>query len=200
MLDGSVPPTALYRSIYPGRVVYATPSYVLEESDVHIVTAVLPGFSCRLLVGSRMDIIAELAAGREQTEDRIWDKHTVVWHTRYSDAHTLGHFFDAESGRFKFYYVNLQAPVRRTPLGIDSMDHVLDIVVMPNGEWHWKDKDELDEAVRLGIYSDAAASDIHREGERAIASLPARLPTGWETWRPNPNWPPLQLPEGWERL
>ena len=26
------------------------------------------------------------------------------------------------------------------------------------------------------------------------------LPTGWEDWRPEPGWPVLELPGGWDRV
>ncbi|MBL0345175.1 MAG: DUF402 domain-containing protein [Anaerolineales bacterium] len=42
------------------------------------------------------------------------------------------------------WYVNLQEPIRRTPIGFDTMDHTLDIVINPDmSEWKWKDDDEF---------------------------------------------------------
>jgi hypothetical protein len=67
--------------------------------------------------------------------------------------------------------------------------------VQPNGTWHWKDEDELEEAVGLGIWTAAEASAIRAEGERVIAAAP--WPTGWEDWRPPAAWGPLGLPRDW---
>jgi protein associated with RNAse G/E len=50
-------------------------------------------------------------------------------------------------GRHLGWYVNLQCPYRRTPLGIEAMDLMLDIVVEPDMTWRWKDDDEFDEIV-----------------------------------------------------
>jgi hypothetical protein len=195
------PPAAvLFRSNYRGRILYAVPGYLLEETPTHVVTATVPGAECRMLAGPRAQVLAAVAAGRERTETRAWDTTFVVWRTAFGAAHALGHFWNAETGCFLGYYVNLQAPLRRSELGFDSLDYQLDIVVEPNGVWRWKDEDELAEAVAVGVYSASEAAAVREEGERVIASLPDVLPTGWEGWRPDPSWPLLQLPNGWDRI
>jgi len=57
----------------------------------------------------------------------------VLWRTEFGAAHALGHFWNAETGRFLGHYVNLQAPLQRSEFGFDTMDHQLDVVVEPNG-------------------------------------------------------------------
>lgn len=38
-------------------------------------------------------------------------------------------------------YVNIEEPWQRTPIGFDSRDHLLDIVVTVDlSTWHWKDE------------------------------------------------------------
>jgi predicted RNA-binding protein associated with RNAse of E/G family len=39
--------------------------------------------------------------------------------------------------------INLQEPFRRTPIGIDTQDHELDVIVLTSGEWSVKDEDSL---------------------------------------------------------
>ena len=82
----------------------------------------------------------------------------------------------------------MQAPLRPCAYGYDSCDQVLDIVIRPDGTWRWKDESEFEEAVRLGIFSPEEAVEIRGEGERVIAQLDRLLPTGWEDWRPAPDW------------
>ncbi|MFG3704156.1 DUF402 domain-containing protein [Micromonospora sp. NPDC047670] len=48
-------------------------------------------------------------------------------------------FFRA--GVFTGWYVNLEEPCARRPDGVDTTDHVLDIVVTPQRQW--KDTDEF---------------------------------------------------------
>jgi len=77
----------------------------------------------------------------------------------------------------------------------DTTDWALDIVVEPDGAWHWKDEDEFAEAIELGVFDMAAADAVRAEGERVVAERP--WPTGWEDWRPPREWTPLSLPADW---
>ncbi len=40
---------------------------------------------------------------------------------------------------------------RRTPVGLDTQDHTLDIEVTPEHDWKWRDTAELDEHVKHGL-------------------------------------------------
>ena len=83
-------------------------------------------------------------------------------------------------------------------------DQVLDIVVEPDrSRWYWKDEDELVAAQQLGLITPAMAEEIRAEGERVIESLVAGsvpFSEGWESWRPNPQWAPLTVPDGWDAV
>jgi Protein of unknown function (DUF402) len=46
------------------------------------------------------------------------------------------HFWRGEHDAFTCWYVNLEEPFHRTPIGIDFADLELDIVVLPDG---WRD-------------------------------------------------------------
>jgi Protein of unknown function (DUF402) len=182
------PPVVIYRSIFLGRLLYAVPGWLLEEMPRHIVTATVPGAETRQLVGPREDVIRSIATGRERTEVIAWRTNRVVWLTPFGAAHAIGHLWNNDSGAFLGYYINLQAPIRRSVYGFDSFDHVLDLVVRPDGSWQWKDEDEFDQVIELGLFTPDEALAIRAEGERVIASLPELLPTGWEDWRPDPSW------------
>jgi hypothetical protein len=92
--------------------------------------------------------------------------------------------------------VNLQLPLRMTDRFVDTTDQALDLLAFPDGTWRWKDEDELEEAIELGIWTEHDAAEMRAEGERLIAERP--WPTGWEDWRPPPEWGPLELPEDWD--
>jgi hypothetical protein len=178
----------ILRSIFRGRLLYSVPGWLLEETPTHVVTATVPGAQTLQPLGPRASVVREVARGRERIGAVPWHTNRVVWLTPFGAAHALGHFWNDASGEFLGYYVNLQAPLRPTPLGYDSFDHVLDVVVKPDGTWQWKDEDEFVEAVDLGIFTPSEAAAIRSEGERVIASLPALIPTGWEAWRPGASW------------
>ena len=78
----------------------------------------------------------------------------------------------ARDGEFAGWYVNLQEPLRRSPLGFETDDLVLDIRIQPDGSWAWKDEDELEEAVRLGRFTEDEAQAIRAEGERVVEERP----------------------------
>lgn len=199
-MTATQPQPVVFRSIYHGRVVYAMTGRLLAETATHLITATVPGDDFAvLLTGDRMQAIADLVTGGAPLERTTWHTHRVVWLTPHTGAYALGHFFYGQTGRFKGYYVNLQAPATRTSIGLDSLDQVLDVVVAPDGSWRWKDEDELEFAVSLGVFSPDEAARIRGEGERVIAALPSLLPTGWEDWQPDPDWLPVPLPPGWDR-
>ena len=92
--------------------------------------------------------------------------------------------------------MNLQAPNRETRLGFDTTDWAIDIWVEPDGTWRWKDEEDFAEAQALGVLTPTAAAAVRAEGERVVAARP--WPTGWEEWRPPPEWTPAALPDGWD--
>jgi predicted RNA-binding protein associated with RNAse of E/G family len=100
------------------------------------------------------------------------------------------------------WYVNLQAPLERTLLGFDTVDHALDVLIPPDrSSWSWKDEDELVEAVSLGLFSEGDAAWFRYWGERAVEHLLLRLPPfdrDWQLWAPDPSWPLPELPAGWQ--
>lgn len=144
--------------------------------------------------------VHDLAAYDWSVADRSWHGTHRLCLTALDVAHSLDLFWAEDTWDFVGWYVNLQAPLRRTRLGFDTRDHALDLVIAPDGSWRWKDEDHLEAAVRLGLFTREEGREIRREGERVAALLPTLLPTGWERWRPDAAWTPLPLPAGWDDL
>jgi hypothetical protein len=126
--------------------------------------------------------------------DFAWSRTHRLCFVGEQDGHTIELFWDEEWG-FLYWYVNLQAPLIIRGNHLDFTDLELDIVVRPDGTWEWKDEDGFVEMQELGILDVVAAAEVRAEGERVIAERP--WPTGWEDWRPPPDWEPLPLPEDW---
>ncbi len=107
-------------------------------------------------------------------------------------------------GTSRGWYVNLQTPLARTPIGFDTVDHALDVLIaLDRSSWSWKDEDELAEAVALGLFTEADAASFRYWGERAVEHLVLRLPpfdTEWADWRPDPTWSMPELPPGWDHV
>lgn len=111
--------------------------------------------------------------------------------TRPGDAFSVFLFADG-------WYVNLEQPQRRTALGFDYEDELLDVWVPYGGKPELLDEDELDEAVQRGFFTPEQAAEIRAKAERVLAEPP--WPTGWEDWHPEPGWQLPELPPGWDEL
>jgi hypothetical protein len=102
------------------------------------------------------------------------------------------------------WYINLQEPIRRTIIGFDTMDNMLDVVVSPDmAEWKWKDKDEFSEAERVGFYSHEKAREIWANGEKAVNLVTLeRQPfyRKWEKWHAKSEWDIPKLSPIWDRM
>ena len=108
-----------------------------------------------------------------------------------------------EDGVVLGWYVNLASPWNRFPLGVDTEDHVLDVVVADDlSACQWKDADELAWMVERGAYTQDRADMIRRNGEAAIARLGRREPPfddgSWSSVEIDPSWPLPSMPDGWD--
>jgi len=121
-----------------------------------------------------------------------WTRDALIL-ARPGRPHSIYVFW--REGAFEHWYVNFEEPMRRTPVGFDTFDQKLDLIVMTDGTYRWKDEDELEQAAALGLLDPEA---VRAEGARVLEEWP--FPTGWEDWQPDPSWPTPRLPEGWDRV
>ena len=132
-----------------------------------------------------------------------WVETDVLMLVTPGAAHAVYVMWEAGQTTLRCWYVDLQEPLRRTEIGFDTMDHLLDVVISADrSEWRWKDEDEFAEALALGAFSPDEARAIRAEGERVIDLLQAgRSPfcDGWERWSPPTEWDIPRLPEGWRK-
>jgi hypothetical protein len=106
--------------------------------------------------------------------------------------HSVWVFWEnGDRGReFSRYFVNLEEPCRRTPIGFDTQDHTLDIVVQPDLTWNWRDEAELEAHVGEGFFTRELAESIRAEGTRVIDEISRQQHPclSWPDWVPNPEW------------
>lgn len=195
--------SVLFRWLPHGRVSRVWPMTVVDDTPELVALFIRAGTPTKVRVrpdGSPLDHsvpYAERFRAPWRLGDGHWRGNDMLMLTRPDTAHAFWAFYD-EDGSFAAWYVNLQAPLRRTRFGFDSEDHVLDITIAPDLSWSWKDEDELEEAVRLGRFTRDQAAEIRREGDRVVAVVEARawpFDGGWETWRPSAAWPTSALPD-----
>ncbi len=120
-------------------------------------------------------------------------------------AHSIWLSWDRNDGgrRFHGYYVNFEEPFRRTSIGFDTNDHMLDIVVEPDLTWSWKDAEDFDRRVASGVYAVEFAASVREQAKPLIAAIESRAKPycdGWEDWFPDSGWPLPVLPPQWNTL
>jgi predicted RNA-binding protein associated with RNAse of E/G family len=132
--------------------------------------------------------------------DSLWTDNATLWLARPEDEYCILLFWRASDWRFLGWYINLQASLKRTSVGFESEDHILDILVHPDLTWEWKDEDEFAAAQRVGRFTAAQAETVRAAGLTAIAQVNAHswpYSDGWEQWRPDPSWRIPPLPSNW---
>jgi hypothetical protein len=167
------------RHVLRGNTFLVWTAVAVRDDDELLALWIPPGAPCL-----RPEVRAELPYGQPLVE-RPWLAPGVLQLWPAGAAHAVWVF---EQG----WYVNLQEPFRRSPIGVDTADHLLDLVRTRDGDWRWKDEDELAAAVAGGFVSSEEAAAVRAEAERVVAA--DAFPTGWEDWEPDPSWPVPSLP------
>jgi hypothetical protein len=132
---------------------------------------------------------------------RAWEGHGVLILRRPGEAYSVMHFWDGPDRRFAGWYVNLEEPFRRTSIGLDSKDLTLDVWIPVDGEWRFKDEEQLEERVEDGFFTVAQANAIRRLGAEIAAMLDRGerwWDDGWRAFEPDPAWRAPAFPRGWE--
>lgn len=195
-----MPETAVLRLVYRGQIRRALPHWLIEETPDQAVLATVPGVYGKVPEDyGKADYFDQLFEGWSLVDD-AWKRNRVLRLTPLGAAYSVDHYWRDEGGEFLGYQINFQEPLRRTPLGFDTFDQELDIVVTPDGSWRWKDVDSFERGVRKGVISEDDGKAV-RELACAVALRISDLtPTGWETWKPNPEWLLPELLDGWDAL
>ncbi|MBM4418511.1 MAG: DUF402 domain-containing protein [Chloroflexi bacterium] len=195
----------LFRGIVGGVVDSATPCRVVRDDSDCIALYLCPGTVFRARGGTCGGPSGRvlLPDGWDGSyERRVWHTHRVLIVYRPGDAHSVGVFWREREAAPAFWYINPEAPWRRTTRGFDTRDHTLDIVVSADlSSWEWKDEDEFAFKQAVGMIPPDEAAATRAEGWRAIERIergatPYR--DGWELWTPDPVWVVPELPANWD--
>ncbi len=177
---------AVWRDIHLGRVWRAQACRIVEETPKSFVFWIPAGAPARIPAGG-----VRIPCNEWELEEAA-PTHDQVCVARRGRRHSIYHFWTSD-GALDHWYVNFEQPLRRTPLGFDTFDEKLDLIVQPDGSYRWKDEHELEQAAAAGLLD---ASEVRAEAARVLDEWP--FPTGWEDWRPDPSWPAPVLPVGWD--
>jgi hypothetical protein len=191
-----------FRGVWRGKLMWACAAIVVEDSDDLIALfwrAGTPVFRPATRPTPQTLMQNDFTLIHDQ-----WKRTDLLSLTQPGMAHSVDIMWEAGQTKLDCWYIQLQEPLRRTTIGFDTMDQLLDIVISPDrSTWHWKDEAEFSEAVAIGMYSPQEAAAIRLEGERIIERYKANLSPfcdGWEKWSPPEDWGIPAFPAGWDQV
>ena len=189
------------REVWRGRPWLANPLYVVEDSPELFVLYQPEGSPFAFGAGDDWPT----ATGRHPYAGRTgWVGEGPLGLHRPGDPFAVWAYWGGHDRRFLGWYVNIQVPFRRTPIGIDSLDLELDLLVTPELEVVVKDEDHVDQSAALGRFSAEEAAAIHATGvqlKHRIEQDGAFWDQSWSEWSPPRELlevPPLR--DDWESV
>jgi hypothetical protein len=182
-------------SIFPVRVV---------QDSSNWTALCLPKQAIALYPHTRDGIPIRIPQDEWVLDGGEWQGGDVLYLVHAGLGYTFTGWWD-DDHIFGGWKIDLVEPVRRTPIGFDYMDQLLDIIVSADRlTWYRKDEDELQEAQARAIFTAEQVSDLYQRGERALQMILKNEPPfdrGWETWNPNPAWlVTFDLPQEWDQI
>ena len=202
--------TILVHEVWRDRVWAARPMTVVEDDGERVALWFPKGTiwkrpippSTHPVSGDRGERLARCLALDEWIfEDALWDVSTLVL-AQFGDWHAIWVSW-LDDGEQWGWYVNLQEPLRRTRCGFETMDLTLDVLIENDRSWRWKDEDELETFVAMGVYDDALVERLRAEGLRVARRAERNEPPfskAWKTRRPAPATPLPVLFDDWRTL
>ncbi|MFD2080110.1 Protein of unknown function [Actinopolymorpha cephalotaxi] len=200
--------TVVRRDVLRGKVWTATPFRVVSDTRDLLAVAIWPGVSRlapthqpALSSSRREEIVRDVALpnlvnGKWELTALTWQTHTKLTLVEPGTYFGVDLFFGA-AGELVISYVNFQRPFRRTPIGVDTFDLLLDLVIEPDGTCLWKDELEDDQGRRLDIVTEDEHRHVQEAREQALALLDQRswpFDERWHSWRRETRWELPTLP------
>jgi uncharacterized protein len=190
------------RELWWGKIWFAMPVTVVADTDELVAIYVPPGTEGRGAVRppGKRDNFATLATREWKLGPRTWERTRRLGLSRPDEPYVVSGFWNGDGSEFLHWYVDMVEPLRRTAVGFDFRDLELDVVIDEDLTWRWKDEEEVDLAIELGVFTSAEAAEIRAAGERVIEMVERGDAwwTSWRDWAPDPSWPAPTLPDGWD--
>lgn len=172
------------------------PLVVVEDSPDIVILWLPAGTPTKLSLPVQRDRPKPWRPGEWELVDSTWSRWNTVFLMRPADWQATWVRWSPD-WEFLGWYVNLQEPFVRTGDGFHVRDLQLDIVVAPDRTWRWKDIDDLERSVALGVISQPIADRARIEADGLIGQIGRGQPPfadDWAAWRPDSNWPTPSMP------
>jgi len=169
-----------------------------DPASDHVVTYIAPGAPFWFPA----EPIYPGPAGRHPWYGRSsWEGHGKLTITPTTGDYAVSHFWHGHDRKFACWYLNIQEPMRPTPIGFDSQDLELDIVIHPDCRWELKDDEVLEQRVIEGRWTTEEVAVIRGIGASIIDEVLVADRWWWDTkwahWRPDPELAAPSFPDGW---
>jgi predicted RNA-binding protein associated with RNAse of E/G family len=197
--------TIVIREVSQGKVRRATP-YIVVQDTPDLLAIYVSGNSV-----AKYPLTPEGKRTRPQhrvksewvINDLKFDKFCMLRLNIPGEDYSVLIFWDFPSMKHDIWYINLEDPLYRIPMGFEFNDLFLDVLINPDlSSWRWKDEDEFEEAIEIGLISPEKARIIRSKGEKVAKWIQSGTSpfNGWENWCPDPSWKVPILPDGWDRI
>jgi predicted RNA-binding protein associated with RNAse of E/G family len=197
-----------WRGIRNEVVWHVQPTLVVKDSPKEVVLTLLPGTEC---------MAEETYPLGKQKSKRWWDFEANDWKlAKYTwrtnrlllifepeKCYSTILFWDHASNEFLCYYINFQEPFHRRDHCMDTLDWELDLIINPDFSMEWKDVDDYQKAIEHNLITPAWAQKIEDAKPHVLERFEkCQYPFdgSWLDWKPDPNWLPPTLPDGWDKI
>lgn len=191
-----------FRQVWSRSVWAAIPATIVEDTSDLVSLYIAPGTIFAGPDCSRDEHLHVVASGAWETKLYEWAGQHHLWSSLPGEAASIWTIWSAPDWTHVGWKVNPESPLKRTPLGFDTTDHVLDAIINADlNSWQLKDEDELAVAVELGLFSVAEGELIRRETQRVAGECVTsrrRQLLSWASWRSPAEWNLPTLPPNWE--
>lgn len=191
----------LFRQLWSSRVWAAIPATIVEDSNHLVSLYIAPGTTFAGPDCSRDEHLHVAASSAWESKRYEWTGQHHLWSSLPGEAASIWTIWSASDWTHVGWKVNPETPIKRTPLGFDTTDHVLDAVISADlTSWQLKDEDELAVAVELGLFTAAEGERIRQAAQRVAAECVtsrSQQLLAWAAWRPPSQWKLPVLQPNW---
>jgi hypothetical protein len=183
----------------------AVPCEVVEETDEFAALYQPAGSIWKRAAGKRSGPRGRnmMPADRSGAHDDVaWNGDGVLRVHSFGDEWSVWRWLAADRTWSDHFYLNLEDPWRRTAIGFDTGDWVLDVFGTPS-TWQYKDEDELLWSEEVGLVGHGWVVRAREAGRRASEALEADgwpFSADWDRWLPPIGLAAPELPVDWHSV
>jgi hypothetical protein len=194
----------ILREHWNNKIWTVRPVTVVADTLDLIALYMMPGTTCKLPRAADNTPLPCFLPDHWIMVDTPWQGGAALYLSQPGQWYATMGLFGDDGQRIERWYVNLQTPYKRTPLGFDYLDQELDIII--NREltaWQWKDEEKFLDAQRRGRISIEQAAQVRQIGEDILEQLQSghlTLLEEWQDWVPPEGWSIPPVPDDWDDI